>query len=115
MNKATKRLNGNHYITKRITVNVGAKEILGHVLAVYGYENNLSRKWIEEQSAFDIVSEYDYDPEAYKWSSQKAKNRYLKHLKKALDFCIKKFPDIPSEEFKEEYYRYKRLLEGEED
>ena len=110
MGKATRRVSGRYYITKRLTAHIGAREILNYVLAVAAYKENKARKWIEEQAASDVITGYFYEPEADKWSSEEVKNKYLEHIEKSLAFCIKKFPDIPSDEFKKEYYYYKGFL-----
>lgn len=118
MGKATKIVSGRYCITKRLTTHIGAAEILigaaeilNFVLAVAAYEENKARKWIEEQAACDVITGYFYEPYADKHSRDETINKYLEHLKKSLDFCIKKFPDIPSEEFKKEYYFYKGFLD----
>jgi hypothetical protein len=111
MGKATERINGNHYITKRLTVHIGAEEILSYVLAVDAYKDSKARKDIEEQAAIDIITDYSYQPNVNKFSDDENKKQFLEHIEKALDFCIKKFPDIPSEEFKKEYSYYKCFLD----
>ena len=110
MGKATKRVSGKYYITKKITAHIGAREILNYVLAGAAYQENKARKWIEEQAACDVITGYFYEPEADKHSAEENKRQYLEHLEKSLDFCVKKFPDIPSDEFKKEYYYYKGFL-----
>jgi len=68
--------------------------------------------WVVEklQAACNVINGYFYEPEADKHSAEENKRQYLEHIEKSLVFCIKKFPDIPSDEFQKEYYYYKGFL-----
>ena len=97
MVKAYQAQNGLHYIEKRLPVLVSAFNLFNFVS--YNLDLKPGREKIELGAADNAIIEYSYDHEIGQFSEEEEKADYIKLMEDTYNFCLIKFPDIPSEEF----------------